>query len=232
MATANKEKVLKIQGELTPIRQEEALKYLWLKEEGWQRSELKPILKYQLSDEDFLHLEELGLATRKHGDWELTDEGRRVASDIIRRTRLAEWLFREILKAPETEIEESACKMEHLLTEETATRICTLLGHPKTCPHGKPIPRGKCCIENRKVVEPLFVPLTHVPINNVSKVVSITVEESRAEHILASLGLIPGVEIKVIQRTPSFIVEIDETVLALDKDLAERIYVRILRKPL
>ncbi len=229
MATTNKEKVIKINSVETQIRREEALKYLWLKEEGWQINELKPILKYQLSNRDFQSLEDEGLVLRNNGNWELTDEGRHVASDIIRRTRLAEWLFREILKAPETEIEESACRMEHLLTEETATRICTLLGHPKTCPHGNPIPRGKCCVENRKVIEPIFIPLTHVPINTTGKVVSITVEESRAEHILASLGLIPGVEIKVVQRVPSFIVEIDETVVALDKDLAERVYIRILR---
>jgi Mn-dependent DtxR family transcriptional regulator len=45
----------------------------------------------------------------------------------------------------ETEIEQQACKFEHILSPEATDKICTFLGHPKTCPHGAPIPPGKCC---------------------------------------------------------------------------------------
>jgi DtxR family Mn-dependent transcriptional regulator len=46
----------------------------------------------------------------------------------------------------EQEVEEQACKFEHILSAEATDRICTFLGHPETCPHGSPIPRGACCL--------------------------------------------------------------------------------------
>jgi Mn-dependent DtxR family transcriptional regulator len=76
----------------------------------------------------------------------LTGQGRQRAGDIIRRHRLAERLFTDSLAMDsETEIEQQACKFEHILSREATDKICTFLGHPKTCPHGAPIPPGKCC---------------------------------------------------------------------------------------
>jgi Mn-dependent DtxR family transcriptional regulator len=46
----------------------------------------------------------------------------------------------------EKEVAEEACKFEHILSPEATERICTFLGHPRTCPHGSPIPAGECCI--------------------------------------------------------------------------------------
>ena len=77
---------------------------------------------------------------------ELTERGRRRAADIIRRHRLAERLFTDSLAMDsETEIEQQACKFEHILSPEATDKICTILGHPQTCPHGAPIPAGACC---------------------------------------------------------------------------------------
>src|SRR6266480_2483328 len=77
---------------------------------------------------------------------ELTERGRQRAADIIRRHRLAERLFTDSLALEsESEIEQQACKFEHILSTEATDKICTFLGHPKTCPHGAPIPPGPCC---------------------------------------------------------------------------------------
>src|SRR5213082_347742 len=77
---------------------------------------------------------------------ELTPRGRQRAADIIRRHRLAERLFTDSLALDsETEIEQQACKFEHILSPEATEKICTFLGHPRTCPHGAPIPPGACC---------------------------------------------------------------------------------------
>jgi putative ABC transport system ATP-binding protein len=77
---------------------------------------------------------------------EFTERGRRKAEDIIRRHRLAERLFTETLNMDnETEIEQQACKFEHILSPEATERICSFLGHPRTCPHGALIPQGTCC---------------------------------------------------------------------------------------
>ncbi len=77
---------------------------------------------------------------------EMTARGRERAENIIRRHRLTERLFTDSLHMEsETEIAEQACKFEHILSQEATDKICTFLGHPKTCPHGAPIPPGPCC---------------------------------------------------------------------------------------
>jgi len=77
---------------------------------------------------------------------ELTPRGYKRAADIIRRHRLAERLFTDSLAMDsETEIEQQACKFEHILSAEATDKICAFLGHPRTCPHGSPIPPGPCC---------------------------------------------------------------------------------------
>jgi putative ABC transport system ATP-binding protein len=77
---------------------------------------------------------------------ELTPRGRQRAADIIRRHRLAERLFTDSLALDsESEIEQQACKFEHILSTEATDKICSFLGHPRTCPHGAAIPPGPCC---------------------------------------------------------------------------------------
>lgn len=89
-----------------------------------------------------------------HGDGtevvSLTERGRSRAGSIIRRHRLAERLFTDSLAMDsESEIEQQACKFEHILSPGATDKICTFLNHPKTCPHGAPIPPGPCCANGR-----------------------------------------------------------------------------------
>lgn len=91
----------------------------------------------------------IGLVTVKDGEGEFTPAGEARARDVIRRHRLAERLFRDVLGIhDEAEIESSACKFEHILSPEVTDRMCSLLGHPEACPHGSKIPRGPCCEAN------------------------------------------------------------------------------------
>ena len=98
----------------------------------------------------------------EHGEQMIifTEKGRRRAEDIIRRHRLAERLFTQTFQVEdEREIAEQACKFEHILSPEATDRICTFLGHPRTCPHGSPIPAGPCCLAAKSAIrsENVFV---------------------------------------------------------------------------
>lgn len=87
----------------------------------------------------------------EHGEYivDLTEKGLKRAADVIRRHRLAERLFTQTFEVQnEDEIEQQACKFEHILSPEVTDKICTFLNHPKTCPHGSPIPPGPCCKES------------------------------------------------------------------------------------
>jgi putative ABC transport system ATP-binding protein len=95
-------------------------------------------------------LTRIGLVTVEDGEERFTPAGEERARNVIRRHRLAERLFMDVLSIrDEVEIESSACKFEHILSPDVTDRICTLLGHPLACPHGSPIPQGDCCAEKR-----------------------------------------------------------------------------------
>jgi DtxR family transcriptional regulator, Mn-dependent transcriptional regulator len=73
----------------------------------------------------------------------LTKKGRTKARQIIRNHRLAERLLTDILN---TEVDEEAiCGLEHHISKKIANAVCTTLNHPRKCPHGNPVPKGKCC---------------------------------------------------------------------------------------
>jgi putative ABC transport system ATP-binding protein len=76
---------------------------------------------------------------------QLTDRGKSRARDVVRRHRLAERLFKDTFRIDDHEAHSQACKFEHIISPELDQRICSFLGHPTTCPHGNPIPPGKCC---------------------------------------------------------------------------------------
>jgi putative ABC transport system ATP-binding protein len=85
---------------------------------------------------------------------QFTEKGRQRAESVIRRHRLAERLFMQTLRIQnEAVIEQQACKFEHILSPEATDSICTFLGHPETCPHGSPIPAGRCCVAKRNVLD-------------------------------------------------------------------------------
>jgi len=75
----------------------------------------------------------------------LTEAGSLRARDVVRRHRLAERLFTDTFAIEDAEAQVQACRFEHIITPELDQRICSFLGHPKTCPHGNPIPPGVCC---------------------------------------------------------------------------------------
>jgi ABC-type glutathione transport system ATPase component len=75
----------------------------------------------------------------------LTERGQNRARDVVRRHRLAERLFTDTFAIGDPEAHSQACKFEHIISPELDQKICSFLGHPRTCPHGNPIPPGACC---------------------------------------------------------------------------------------
>ncbi len=155
----------------------------------------------------------------------LTREGKDRAAQVIRRHRLAERLFVDVLNMPLQQIENGACEFEHMLAPQVEESICTLLGHPRECPHGAPIPEGKCCLEVKDVVDNVVVPLTRLEAGRTAKIAYISTPSHPRLHKLISFGLTPGVTLKVHQKTPSYVISCEQTELALEKDIIRDIYV-------
>jgi DtxR family Mn-dependent transcriptional regulator len=88
-------------------------------------------------------LDESKLVHYSKGRVEMSEEGDRIGKQMIRNTRLLEVLMKDALRI---EIdEEMVCGIEHHMKNIFTDALCTLLKHPKKCPHGHIIPKGKCC---------------------------------------------------------------------------------------
>ena len=130
---------------------DEVLEHLWTRRES-----IDHLHATEYSDVQWRKLvgvmSAIGLVTVQDGETHFTPAGEDRARSVIRRHRLAERLFVDVLSIRDDhEVEESACKFEHILSPEVTDRMCTLLGHPAECPHGSPIPPGECCAQNAKL---------------------------------------------------------------------------------
>ena len=156
----------------------------------------------------------------------MTDSGSKRAEQVVRLHRLAERLLEDVLELSPSAAEEGACQFEHCLSTEVADSVCTLLGHPTTCPHGKPIPTGDCCRREKRGVSPVVMPLSDLPSGKNARVLYIGTRHHDRLDRLASMGVLPGVEVHLHQRQPTFVIQLGETTLALDQSIAKDIFVR------
>lgn len=180
-----------------------------------------------LSAESVLNnLEKEGFIDIQDNKIKFQKKGEEIGKKIIRRHRLTERLLKDILQMTIDEIEEPACRLEHTITEGLEDSICTLLGHPSVCPHGFEIPPGKCCKDVSKVLEPIIVSLDDMESGDEGKIMYLVTKSHPRLQRLSTLGLSPGSKIKIVQTFPTFVVQIDETQIALEKSIAKDIFVR------
>ncbi len=158
----------------------------------------------------------------------LTNKGRPEARNVVRRHRLAERLLTDVLGTGDVLIHEKACKFEHLLDRGLDESICILLGHPKVCPHGSPIPPGRCCQEEKAQAQKVVAPLSQLAQGQKGKVAYIYAPESSQLQKLMAMGILPGVPISLIQSFPSYVFQVRQTQFAVDKEIADAIYVRLI----
>jgi DtxR family Mn-dependent transcriptional regulator len=143
-------------------------------------------------------LEREGLVTHEpYKGVMLTEEGRKIALDVIRRHRLSERLLTDILNVGWDEAHKAACRLEHDITNNIVKNLEKALGHPTTCPHGNPIPT-KC----GSIFEEESQPITDLNPQEGGVIVKITEEEPDLLRYLATLGLRPGASMEVVEKAP------------------------------
>lgn len=154
----------------------------------------------------------------------LTEKGRKLALNVLRRHRLAERLLTDILHLDWSEAHEAACKLEHAIAADIIKPLEKALGHPKTCPHGNPIPTA--C---GGMIEQKSEPLMNLNPKESGIIVKITEEERSILHHLATLGLMPGVSVEVEQKASfgdPLTVRVGEASYTLDHKVVSVINVR------
>jgi len=170
-------------------------------------------------------LEKEGLVTHApYKGVKLTKKGRKIAIDVIRRHRLSERLLTEILRVKWSEAHQIACRLEHSFTGDLVKKLEKALRHPKTCPHGNPIPT-QC----GGIIEEKSEPLTNLKPKEKSALVKITDEKQEILDYLNNLGLLPEALLEVVEKAPfngPITVKINGKKQALSFELASIIYVR------
>ena len=157
----------------------------------------------------------------------LTPEGRTLAERQVRRHRLAEVLFTTVFQVrDEAAVNRTACVMEHVIGAGMTNSICAFLGHPTSCPHGKPIPRGACCRSFSQRIEPLVQPLDRLPVGDSGRIVYVVPKDSDRLLRHSGLGVVPGATVQLQQKSPAAVLRVGETTLAIDPDIAGEIYVK------
>jgi DtxR family Mn-dependent transcriptional regulator len=207
---------------------EEALGAIWHRfEDGvFEKKDILPILAEGVSGEIYQNLLNRKLVREEWEKIVLTPEGSDLARDVTRRHRLAERLLWDVLALSGQAIDPNACKLEHIISPEVAESICTLLGHPGQCPHGSPIPKGRCCEDFQESVEPIIVSLDKLEPGKKGKIAYLLLQNHPDLHKLLALGIVPGTSFSLHQTFPTYVLEAGETTLALEKDVAEKIFVR------
>ena len=147
----------------------------------------------------------------------LTEAGEDYSRQLVRAHRLAERLLHDVFGG---EHELAACEFEHTVAHELVDGICTLLGHPKECPHGMPIPEGECCRRSIKAIGSSVVPLTELKVGDAARVAYVNCENDRQIHRMDGLHIRPGAIIKVHQKYPSHVIECEDATIALDAKIA------------
>jgi len=170
-------------------------------------------------------LEKEGLVTHKpYKGVKLTEKGRKIALQVIRRHRLSERLLTDILHMEWDKVHDAACKLEHSITDEIIKPLEKTLGHPKTCPHGNPIPT-KC----GGIIEEESQPLTALNEREQGTIVKITEEKADLLRYLGTMGLVPGASLEVVGKAPfngPIVIKVGRTNRALSREVASIIKVK------
>jgi len=202
-------------------RAEEILETLWVEIEESGRM---PDLAVLRNDTAFRELQEHGYVS-VHGDARLTEKGREEGRLCVRRHRLAERLFADVLNVKSALVHEAGCKLEHILHKGLEDNICILLGHPQTCPHGKPIPGGPCCRDGKRKFESVVMPLSEMKKGQKGRIAYIQTNDREMLKRIMAMGALPGSAVTLLLHFPAPVFQIGESQFAIDKDMADRIRV-------
>lgn len=203
---------------------EEILETLWVEihEKGKESCDITLLKR----DEATKELANNGYVNIVENRIHLTDEGAGEAKGCIRRHRLAERLLVDVLDIKGKFVHETSCNFEHFLHKGLDESICRLLGHPRTCPHGRPVPEGPCCRDIGEKEEKLILPLPELQLNQKAVIAYLQTHDRDALQKIIAMGALPMTEISLFQRFPTLAFRIGRSQFAIDAELASHIHVR------
>jgi DtxR family Mn-dependent transcriptional regulator len=124
----------------------------------------------------------------------LTSKGRKLATTVVRRHRLAERLLVDVIGLEWEKVHREADLWEHVISEDVEAKLVELLGDPATCPHGNPIPGSHNRFDTKAHVSLVDAEPGAVVVARISEKLEL---DKDALALLASSDLIPGRDAQV-----------------------------------
>ncbi len=134
---------------------------------------------------------------RKHHGVRLTEEGRHVSLQIVRKHRLLELFLVQVLGYTWDEVHEEAERLEHAISFRFGDRLARLLGEPDFDPHGDPIPGRDLQLPAMKTV-----PLSDTQAGQRALVRRVPTNNPALLRYLGEMGMLPGAEIFIAAHIP------------------------------
>ncbi len=169
---------------------------------------------------------------------EFTDEGRRLATRVMRKHRLAERLLTDVIGLDWELVHEEACRWEHVMSETVERRLVELLDHPTESPYGNPIP-GLKELGETEVGEEFMAgvePLSKVATEDEGRVLVRRIsEEMQKDELLMSalrrVGALPDKTITAVSTSEGVLVGSGGETAEIEPEAADHIFVRRARDP-
>ena len=164
---------------------------------------------------------------------ELTEEGMRLATRVMRKHRLAERLLTDVIGLEWELVHEEACRWEHVMSETVERRLLDLLGHPTESPYGNPIP-GLDELGQTEVVEQFMEgvePLSKAAGSDEGRVLVRRIsEEMQKDEVLMSamrrVGALPDKTVPVVATEEGILVGSGGETAEIVPEAADHIFVR------
>ncbi len=163
---------------------------------------------------------------------ELTDEGRRLATRVMRKHRLAERLLTDVIGLDWEHVHAEACRWEHVMSETVERRLLEILDHPTVSPYGNPIP-GLAELGEGALQEEFLdgvEPVGSVADGTEQQVVVCRIAEPiQTEELMVALrrvGAQPGQVVTVTRGAVGVLVASGGESAELDDDVASHLFVR------
>lgn len=155
----------------------------------------------------------------------LTDRGREIALNLMRRHRMVERWLTDVLHLDWATAHEEAHKLEHAISDVVAERLWQSMGYPESCPHGNPIADIDPAVLARRVRLRDVEPGQQVEINRISELAE---DNHELMVFLEQKNFRPGVRVTVTDRGPlrdTFTVAIDGTQTTIGSEVAGFLWV-------
>ncbi|MFF9146812.1 iron dependent repressor, metal binding and dimerization domain protein [Streptomyces sp. NPDC055051] len=164
---------------------------------------------------------------------ELTDEGRKLATRVMRKHRLAECLLVDVIGLEWEQVHAEACRWEHVMSEAVERRVLELLRHPTESPYGNPIPGLEELGEKAEAesfLDDSMVSLADLDASEAKTVVVRRIGEpiqtdAQLMYTLRRAGVQPGSVVSVSESAGGVLVGSSGEAAELDAEVAAHVFV-------